>query len=91
MQITMNYKMLILSIKQTRLKKQNKLTGRAAFSDSVISCLRGFNNWYGVENLADQNPNIIAFNIGYKYDIKTDDYRRINKQNLMTKTMRIRI
>lgn len=76
-------------MKQTKLKKQIKLVGCAAFSDSAISFLGGFNNRDDIERLTDQDQNIIAFNSGYLYDIATDGYRRIGKEDFITKTMSI--
>ena len=71
------------------MKHTIKLVGCAAFSDSAISFLRGFNHRDDIEHLTDQNQNIIAFNNGYLYDITTDDYRRIGKEDFITKTMSI--
>ena len=63
------------------VEKTIKLVGIGASSDSVISFLRGFNNRDDIEHVMDQNQNVIAFSNGYLYDIKTDDYKRINKVN----------
>jgi hypothetical protein len=70
------------------IQKTIKLVGCAAFSDIDISFLRRFDR-NDIEHLADQNQNIIAFNNGYIYDIATDDYRRIGKEDFITKTMSI--
>ena len=69
--------------------KTTKLVGSGAFSDSVMSFLRGFNNRDDIEDLMDHKQNVIAFSNGYLYDITTDDYRRINKDDFITKTMSI--
>jgi hypothetical protein len=48
--------------------------------------LRGFNSRDDIEHLLDHNQHVIDFN-GYLYDITTDNYRRINKDDFITKTM----
>ncbi len=71
------------------LDKTSKLVEREAFSDSVISFLRGFTNRDDIEHVMDHDQPGIAFNNGYLYDITTDDYRRINKDDFVWKAMSV--
>ena len=71
------------------VEKTIKLVGSGAFSYVVMSFLRRFNNRDEIEHLMDHNQNVIAFSNGHLYDITSDDYRRIHKDNFITKTMSI--
>ena len=66
-----------------------RTVGTSSFSDSIITFLRGFNNKDNIEALIDQNQNLMAFDNGCLYDIRTNGYRRIEKDDFITKTMRI--
>ncbi len=48
-----------------------ELVGSGAFSDSVMSFLRGVNNRDDVEHVMDRNQHVIAFSNGYLYGITT--------------------
>ena len=45
--------------------KTIKLVGSGAFSDSVMSFLRGFSNRDDIGHVLDRNQNVIAFSNGY--------------------------
>ncbi len=42
-----------------------------------------------IEHYMDHNQNIIAFNSGQLLDTRADDYRRINKDDLISKPIRV--
>jgi len=69
--------------------KTIKTVGSAGFSDNIISFLRTFNSNDDIENLADSNQNVLAFNNGFLYDIQANEYRPIEKEDFITKTMSI--
>ncbi len=69
--------------------KTIKLEGHGAFSHSIMPLLRGFKNSDDIGHIIDRNHNVIAFSNGYLYDITTDDRRRVNEEDFVSRIMSI--
>lgn len=66
-----------------------RLVGSSAFTESVMSYLKGFVNDANLNEKIDTNTNLIAFNNGVLYDIQSNTYRSIEKTDYISKTMSI--
>ena len=71
------------------INKTIKHVGSTSFADSIITFLRPMNSNDNLESLIDNNQNLIAFNNGVVFDVKTNTYRNIEKDDFISKTMSI--
>lgn len=66
-----------------------RLVGSSAFAESTMSFLRGYFKNDNLEKLIDSKTNLIAFNNGILYDIESNEFRKIEKSDFISKTMNI--
>ena len=82
-----NYKKLY-DLKIKCLDNAKKKIGNSSFINAVIGLLRGFYKQEDIIDKLDKAHNVIAFRDGYLYDVKEGNFRKILKNDYITKNIK---
>ena len=71
------------------INKTIRHVGSTSFADSIITFLRPMHSNDNLEAIIDSKHELIAFNNGVVFDVKSKTYRDIEKYDFISKTMTI--